>query len=281
MDKKDLEQDEAKDKRGTNIRYDEIEVNTEPMFVRETVTNFYHAERIYTYKDYLNWPEDERVELIDGKIYYMSAPTKKHQQLLGSLYQRFSIYLHGKTCEVYMAPFDVRIDLEYGKDSVVQPDLVVICDTDKLDDKGLNGSPDLVIEVLSPSNVNHDTVRKYNKYLAVGVKEYWMVNPMKEEVIVNVLENRKYSSKTYFKGDIITASCLKDFAINVTDLFEGYQGDEIVEVETARAEERAIAETRRVESAKSMIADGLAFATISKYTNLSVEEIKQLATTSD
>jgi len=191
----------------------------EPMMVKEASAT-YKAERIYTYEDYLNWPEDERVELIDGKIYNMSAPTEKHQRLLGDLHLRFGVYLHGKSCDVYISPFDVRIDLGLGKDSVVQPDLVVVCNLELLDEKGLNGPPTLVIEVLSPSNPNHDRVLKYNKYLSVGVKEYWIVDPRKEEIMVNLLKSGHYETTIYQKGDLIKVSVLENLTINVTGIKE-------------------------------------------------------------
>ena len=305
MKEKDLEQQEVIDPKGKNIRYDlpptEHKYNLPPthgMLVKESATRYRadHVDRtghrIYTYHDYLNWPEDERVELIDGKIYYMASPTKTHQELLGRLFQRFSNYLQGKHCKVYFAPFDVRIDFEdrkdvipFRKESVVQPDIVIVCDTDKLNDRGMNGVPDLIVEILSPSNVSHDTITKYRKYLAVGVKEYWIVDPETETITVNILGKGLYQPTIYFKGDIIRTTILKDFSLNVTDLFQGYQGKEVVEVEIARKEERVIAEAEvetarkeerfkaeaemleerakveaeKIEAARDMIADGLAF----------------------
>jgi len=270
MDKKDLEQDVVKDGKGVDVTY-EIE-SEEPPVVNEARAN-YTVERIYTYEDYLNWPEDERVELIDGKIYYMSAPTKKHQILLGRLHMRFGIYLHGRSCDVYFAPFDVRIDLDLGKDSVVQPDLVVICDGEKLDEKGLNGAPDLVIEILSKSTARRDRVIKYNKYLAVGVKEYWLVDPNKEEVIVNILNGSMYEANVYQKGDMIKPTILTDLHINVTDLFEGRGSREIEEVETAREEERKKAEAEKLKSAKYLLAMGIASEEVAKVLELSKTEI--------
>ena len=246
---------------------------TEPMMVREAWTA-YNMERIYTYEYYLNWPEDERVELIDGKIYNMSAPTEKHQRLLGDLYLRFGNYLHGKSCEVYISPFDVRIDLGLGKDSVVQPDLVVICDLEHLDEKGLNGPPTLIIEVLSPSNPNHDRVLKYNKYLSVGVKEYWIVDPRKEAIMVNLLKSGYYETTTYQKGDLIKVSVLENLTINVTDLFEGYKGKEIIEVEMAREEERDIA--NKLLEAERKSAEVEKIEMIKKLINLNIP-IEQIA----
>ena len=245
MDKKDSEKDvvnnenEVKDKK--ELKY-KIELN-EPPTVNEARAT-YTVDQIYTYEDYLNWTEDKRIELIDGKIYYLAAPTKTHQKLLGRLSNRFGIYLHGKSCDYYFAPFDVRIDLDIGEDSVIQPDLVVVCDDEKLNEKGLNGAPDLVIEILSKSTARRDRIIKYNKYLEVGVKEYWIIDPDREEIVVNLLRSGRYIAKTYVKGDVVKVNILDDLYINVTDLFEESIGDEVIEVEMARKEERIIAEDR-------------------------------------
>ena len=289
MSKKDVP--DVSDK---EVVYEQPEL--EVLMVREPVS-VYKTDRIYTYEDYLNWPEEERIELIDGKIYYMSAPTKKHQQLLRDLSLRFGIYLHGKSCDVYFAPFDVRIDLDIGKDSVVQPDLVVICDDEKLDDRGLNGAPDLVIEVLSPSTARLDRLVKNNKYLTVGVKEYWMVDPVKEEVMVNVLREGMYEMTTYKKGDVIKPTVLKDLTIDVTDLFEGYQGDVAPEVERGIEQgiERGIIKGRELghqegrelghqegreqksqEVIKNALKMGMPMQDISSLTNIPIDELEAL-----
>ena len=249
-------------------------VEPEPMMVKEALpAKGYSVDRIYTYEDYLNWPEDERVELIDGKIYFMLAPSKQHQQLLRRLSLRFANYLHGKDCGVYFAPFDVRIDLDFGGDSVVQPDLIVVCDELKLDERGLNGAPDLVVEILSPSNVAHDKVRKFNKYLEVGVCEYWIVDPVKEEVTVNILTGIRYESTVYFKGDCVKVGVLDDLVIDVTDLFEGYKGREIVEIEMARRESK---EEEKIEMAKNLLSLGVGIETIVKASGLAVEVVESL-----
>jgi len=188
-----------------------------------------------------------------------------HQQILRDVALRFVNYLHGKFCKVYIAPFDVRIDLGLGKDSVVQPDLVVVCDLELLDEKGLNGPPTLIIEVLSPSNPNHDRVLKYNKYLSVGVKEYWIVDPRKEAIMVNLLKSGYYETTTYQKGDLIKVSILENLIINVIDLFEGYKGKEIVEVEAAR-----------IEMANSLLSSGMSIEDVAKHSKLPIEEVEKL-----
>ena len=290
MDKKDLEENEKKDGRGEDIIYEtEPPDEDRPRFVKEAGTQQYEADKVYTYEDYLNWntEEDGRIELIDGKIYFMAAPSEKHQKLLGRLSNRFGNYLHGKSCDYYFAPFDVRIDLDLGKDSAVQPDLVVVCDDEKLTEQGLDGSPDLVIEILSKSTARRDRVIKFNKYLDAGVKEYWIVDPNREDVVVNLLKSGRYVARTYVKGDVIKVSILDDLYINVTDLFEGYKGDEIEEIEAARKEERVRAEAEKadllqqteaekIENARKMIKDNLSVETIEQYLGLSEEMIKQL-----
>ena len=142
----------------------------------------------YTYADYCNWSEDERWELIDGEAYAMSAPSRLHQKILVELARQIGNYLEEKTCEVYVAPFDVRLPKRNEKDeqvdTVVQPDISVICDENKLDDKGCRGAPDWVIEILSPSNSFRDLDVKRKLYEQHGVKEYWIINPEENQLMV-------------------------------------------------------------------------------------------------
>jgi len=130
----------------------------------------------YTYKDYINWSDEESWEIIDGTLYNMSpAPTRRHQKISGELFAAIHSYLKDKTCEVYSAPFDVRLSINNENDdditNVVQPDISVICDLMKLDDKGCNGSPDLIVEIVSPSTLKKDLKEKFYLYEKVGVKE--------------------------------------------------------------------------------------------------------------
>lgn len=141
------------------------------------------AER-YTYADYLTWDDDVRRELIDGEIFVMSpAPRRIHQSLLLAMASQVQTKFEESDgpCEVYMAPFDVRLsdeaDADDGETTVVQPDLVVFCDDAKLDDKGARGAPEWVVEVLSPSTASHDQIRKRDLYERHGVAEYWLVHP--------------------------------------------------------------------------------------------------------
>ncbi len=140
-----------------------------------------HMDQRFTYGDYAQWPEDERWELINGVAYAMAAPQRIHQIIAGQLYRQIGNFLEGHTCEPYIAPFDVRLPENDEADgdvtTNVQPDISVICDPDKLDDKGCRGAPDWIIEVLSPSTALQDMDRKRWLYERHGVKEYWIVHP--------------------------------------------------------------------------------------------------------
>jgi Uma2 family endonuclease len=135
----------------------------------------------YSYADYLKWHFDERIELIKGKIFRMSpAPATRHQLYVGEIYRRLSNHLYRNSCKVFIAPFDVRLAPLKKTDSskiytVVQPDICVVCDPDKIDSKGCAGAPDLVVEVLSPGNTDKEMKEKFEIYEENGVKEYWLV----------------------------------------------------------------------------------------------------------
>lgn len=140
-------------------------------------------ERCFTYADYCAWPEDERWELIDGVAFDMSpAPSRVHSLISVALEDFLRAFLKGKPCEMHHAPFDVRLpkrdDMRDDEiDTVVQPDIVVVCDEKKLDDKGCRGAPDFVIEIISPSTASRDHITKRNLYERHGVREYWLVSP--------------------------------------------------------------------------------------------------------
>ena len=158
--------------------------------------------RRYTYADYLTWLDDKRRELINGVIHLMSAPVRVHAYIsieLSTLIRTFIRKRKGK-CHIYYAPFDVRLpknnETEDNKiDNVVQPDICVICDLSKLDEKGCVGAPDLIVEVLSPSTFKKDWNYKFNLYEASGVREYWIVDPKEKKVNVFLLQsNGRYNS---------------------------------------------------------------------------------------
>lgn len=144
----------------------------------------------FTLADYLQWEEEEgRYELIDGDAYLMAPPTTQHQKVSGEIFRQLANFLEGKRCEVYAAPFGVRLferegDRPEDVDTLVEPDITVVCDKSKLDEYGCRGAPELVMEVLSPSSRKHDRLVKLNLYQRAGVPEYWIINPEEESVQV-------------------------------------------------------------------------------------------------
>ena len=151
----------------------------------------------HTYGDYLAWPEDVRYELIDGIAYLMSpAPTVSHQEVLLEQFRQVAEALDESTCRVLIAPLDVRLprgdEADAAVDTVVQPDLLVVCDPAMIDERGVRGAPDWIIEVLSPATAAHDQIRKRDVYERAGVREYWLVHPTDRIVTVYRLENGRY-----------------------------------------------------------------------------------------
>lgn len=185
---------------------------------------------IYSYADYLTWRFEERVELIKGKIFKMSpAPSRKHQAVAMSLVRPISQYFRGNPCQAYFAPFDVRlIDSKKKKKksnqeihSVVQPDICVICDPEKLDDHGCMGAPDWIIEILSPGNNKKEVDDKFRLYEENGVREYWVVYPSEQHVLVFDLVDEKYQLRKIYTGeDAAPVGIFDDFEINLQEVFE-------------------------------------------------------------
>lgn len=181
---------------------------------------------LYTYKDYLEWPDGERWELIEGRAYNMTpAPSRSHQKISVALVKEISQYLEGKKCEVYHAPFDIRLpegDEEDGEiRTVVQPDIVVICDPSKLDEKGCKGSPDLVMEILSPSTASKDYITKLSLYEKNQVREYWIIHPIDKIVMVYRLsENGKYGrAEVYSEADQVKVGIFDDLVVDLKGIF--------------------------------------------------------------
>jgi len=192
-----------------------------------------NSDQKYTYADYLTWPDDERWEIIDGVafpwngIQAMSpAPSVHHQKISMELSRQLSTFLKGKPCQVFAAPFDVRLSdqstvSDNYVDTVVQPDLVVVCNESKLDDRGCNGAPDLVIEITSPSTGNNDLTIKFDLYQKHCVKEYWIVLPEAKAVMVFRLQkNKKYGTPDRFGcTDIIKVPLLGDLMVELGSVF--------------------------------------------------------------
>ena len=153
----------------------------------------------HTYADYLSWPDDVRYELIDGEAYAMApAPTPLHQLWVGEVYRQLADTLSGTPCRVFLAPFDVRLshddtfEVDADIDTVVQPDLSVVCDRGKIDERGCRGAPDWVVEVLSPSSAGRDMIVKRDLYERHGVREYWIVHPTDRVVTIYTLIDGAY-----------------------------------------------------------------------------------------
>ena len=177
-----------------------------------------HAN-IYTEEDYYSLPENVRAELIGGQFYYMAAPSRAHQEILNFINTEINIYLRSKNspCKVYPAPFAVKLFSEDDR-NVVEPDISVICDTSKLTDRGCTGAPDWITEIISPSNSSQDYVRKLNLYMDAGVREYWIVNPIEQEVFVYFLEQNKFKVKSYTFQDKIKVNIYGDLWIDFAGL---------------------------------------------------------------
>ena len=164
-------------------------------------------EELYTYGDYLQWDDGERWELIEGVPYNMSpAPNRRHQEISGELHRQFATFLLDKPCQVYAAPFDVRLpegdEAESEISTVLQPDIAVICDSHKLDDAGCIGAPDLIVEILSPSTARKDHKEKFLRYERAGVKEYWLADPSANTVTVFKLgTDKRYGRPDVYGGE--------------------------------------------------------------------------------
>lgn len=174
---------------------------------------------LYTEEDYYNLPEDVRAELIDGSlIYNQAAPSRIHQTILSELHTTINNYIKSKSgsCKVYPAPFAVK--LREDRKTIVEPDISVICDRNKLTDQGCTGAPDWIIEIVSPSNSSHDYVRKLNLYMDAGVREYWIVDPSKGSIFVYYLEQKNFKAEAYTFHDKIKVNIYDNLYIDFTEL---------------------------------------------------------------
>ncbi|UJP66341.1 Uma2 family endonuclease [Mongoliitalea daihaiensis] len=198
-----------------------MEKDIEKSLLKEPDLSYGH----YTYADYLTWEMEEMVELIKGKVFKKAAAPKRiHQWLTGNLHTELNMFLKGKKCQTYIAPFDVRLPVNSKNDdkifTVVQPDICVVCDLWKLDERGCLGAPDLVVEVLSPSNNQVELRHKYEVYEESGVKEYWLVIPDSQTLLIYSLVNRKFqASRLMTTGDIAQSSVIQGFELNLEEFF--------------------------------------------------------------
>jgi Uma2 family endonuclease len=184
----------------------------------------------YTYADYLKWRFEERVELIKGWLYKMSpAPKRMHQRISGQLYGLIWMYFRNDICQIFDAPFDVRLIKNRGVPNkeiktVVQPDICIICDRSKLDDYGCIGAPDLIVEVLSESTAKRDYNEKFNLYEENEVKEYWIANPDLKTIEIYSLKNGVYQLHGLFDAkegaDIITGILFPQMQVSLKEVFK-------------------------------------------------------------
>lgn len=180
----------------------------------------------YTMADVLSWDEQKHTELIEGVPVMMAPPTRVHQEISGALFAQLHNYLEEKPCKVYAAPFAVRLFEGAGEDpadvdTMVEPDLSVVCDNGKLDDRGCVGAPDMVIEILSPSTQRHDRLTKYNLYQRAGVREYWIVDPESKSIQTFTLEDGRYSAHGFgTAGDALKVTVLEDCVLELSKVFQ-------------------------------------------------------------
>jgi Uma2 family endonuclease len=192
-----------------------------------TDINTLDLTKSYTYADYLTWDFQERLEILKGKIFKMSpAPSRKHQEVSFQLSLVVGNFFKKTPCNVYVAPFDVRLinckkstsDREIS--TVFQPDICVICDKDKLDDRGCLGAPDLIIEILSPGNSKKEMDIKFDLYEENGVKEYWIVEPYQKSILIFTLQNDKYIGlKPTAEEGLVISPLFPELTFNVNEVF--------------------------------------------------------------
>lgn len=192
-----------------------------------TQFNELDLSKTYSYADYLKWQFKERVELIKGHIFKMSpAPGRFHQEVSSVLHGVIWQELKNRKCKIFSAPFDVRLPRKSKDDDkiydIVQPDLCVICDLSKLDDRGCLGAPDLIIEILSPGSTQRDLRDKYDLYESNKVKEYWVVDPKLGTLLIYTLDEQgKYiPSRLFTKGDKIGSSVIVGFELELEQVFD-------------------------------------------------------------
>ena len=180
-------------------------------------------KRRFTYADYKAWElkPGERFELINGVAYAMAGPNSLHQEILMELSSQFHVYLRGKPCKVYPAPYDVRLFYEEDEsdDTVVQPDIIIICDEKKRGSEGCRGAPDLVVEILSPSNTAIEMERKLKLYKEAQVREYWIVDPKNKHISIYQLQGGAYLLQTCNSQDIARPGVLPGLEIPLSTIF--------------------------------------------------------------
>jgi Uma2 family endonuclease len=183
----------------------------------------YPESQKWTYAEYKAWElkPGERYEIIYGEAYAMTAPDSAHQEILTELLKQFAVFLTGKPCKVYPAPYDVRLFYEEDEsdDTVVQPDITVVCDKEKRGTEGCRGAPDFVAEILSPSNTAIEMQRKFNLYRTAGVREYWVLDKKHKTLTVYLFDGEKVISRIYGEKDTAPVSALNGLSIELAPVF--------------------------------------------------------------
>jgi len=181
----------------------------------------YSESRNNTYADYLKWEGPERYELFNGEAFMMASPSVAHQALQAGLIVKFDNWLQGKTCKVFGSPLDVRLFPKKDKSDniIVQPDVLVVCDQSKLGKGSIDGPPDLIIEIMSPSNTSSELFRKFHYYLKAGVREYWVIDMESKKASVHVYENGHYISTNFEDNDRIPVAILPGLEISLEELW--------------------------------------------------------------
>lgn len=186
----------------------------------EAAVYFTKKQGEYTLEDYRRLPDDVRAELIDGELIFLEAPSFTHQEMITELLVEIKMFIrsHKGTCRVLPSPLDVQLDCDDR--TMVQPDVVIVCDRDKIIDRCIYGAPDLVIEVLSKSTRKKDTVIKLNKYMNAGVREYWMIDPAYKKVIVYDFERDNYPAIYGFDAKVPVGIWNGDLEIDFAEVYE-------------------------------------------------------------
>lgn len=179
----------------------------------------------YTFADYLSWNGEGRIEIMDGQIIMLAPPARIHQEISVALTSQLFVFLEGKNCKVYAAPFAVRLfeledDTPEDVQTVFEPDISVICDKNKLDDHGCKGAPDMVVEILSPSTAKHDLLFKMLQYQQAGVKEYWIIDPANKTVQVFLNDGSAFRPHAvYTEADIAKVNVLQGCFVELSKVF--------------------------------------------------------------
>ena len=185
----------------------------------------YDDVRKWTYADYKDWElkPGERFELINGVAYAMAAPNTAHQLIVSAITGEFHSFLKGKKCKAIPSPYDVRLFYEEDEsdDTVVQPDLVVVCDPEKLGPEGCRGAPDLVVEILSPSNTAIEMNRKLELYMKAGVREYWIIDPEQKSVVIYRFNGDRNGIFNMRNNDTLKTDLFPGLEIPLETVFSG------------------------------------------------------------